>query len=431
MESQRQLERYEETEYLERLRAHLLLVLGKKPATLCEIACLAGGAFPITVSEVLSRLVSDGAILENRGAHRSKEYRLKEWNHEIKYAHVTPAGLYEGHLESEAEISSPSFLRAAHPADFDWRFTRTCLARLKRMFDMETHSREKIALFGTPTLYPVLLGCRENVSLFDKSGVLISDLRKAGYSKGLIRHDLAQPIPKNYGSFDIVVADPPWYLDFYKSFFARASEVLRNEGTLFLSVLPWLTRPSAIEDRAELIGIAKSASFDLASILPAFLNYVVPPFEDTTLRAQGIKCADWRSGDLYVFRRTNRKTTYSAEDIEVIEPPWHEFQIGYRTVKLRGREDKIKKRFSFRPLGKAGSVLDTVSRTSPVRLAIDLWTSNNEAFSVQGLEILKKGLALLENEKSLEPLAEELTLQFRLSAVERKNLHDMFSILTN
>jgi len=82
-------------------------------------------------------------------------------------------------------------------------------------------------------------------------------LRQVRDSAELVQHDLMQPVPPRLGTFHAVIADPPWYTEHYKAFLVRAADILHDGGLLLLSVLPWLTRPSAIDDRRDILKYAR------------------------------------------------------------------------------------------------------------------------------------------------------------------------------
>ena len=129
--------------------------------------------------------------------------------------------------------------------------------------------------------------------------------------------------------FDVVVADPPWYVDFYQAFVLRSSHILREGGALLLSMLPWLTRPGAVQDRAEVLSFASRAGFDLVDCQSARIGYQSPRFEQTALAVHGIFCRQWRYGDLYRFRKTNEPSPALTVKVPLGEEPdpsaWREF----------------------------------------------------------------------------------------------------------
>jgi hypothetical protein len=239
----------------------------------------------------------------------------------------------------------------------------------------------------------------EIIKLFNEKNIktisnFSESLTMAQIKEGLIEHDLFDFLTESMWTYDIVLADPPWYSEFYRAFILRSSELLRDQGILMLCVLPWLTRPNAIDDRADILSFANKAGFDLTKVIPAFLQYETPRFEKASLSLAGIECSDWRVGDLYVFRRISDPIPGLVARRPADEPEWDEFRFGTLKIKLRRRSEIPGHHFSYQPVNNNNRILDSVSRRSPNRRFIDYWTSENMAYSVEGLDILRTSLRL-------------------------------------
>jgi hypothetical protein len=165
---------------------------------------------------------------------------------------------------------------------------------------------------------------------------------------------------------------------------------------MFLSLFPWLTRPRAIAEREEINQFALSAGFDIYKIEPGVLTYTTPRFETASLNFEGIHLdGDWRSSDLFLLRKVRNPDNALVVKKSEHESEWDEFLIGNRRVKLKKREDNESQGFSFQNVDD-GKILKSVSRRSSLRKNIDLWTSKNEAFSVNGIGLLQQALKFLE-----------------------------------
>jgi len=301
------------------------------------------------------------------------------------------------------------------------------MARVSQLLKHGAHG-SKIALLGTPSLFLYLMQSGADAVLFDRSQSLIADLHAAGFQKNLIRHDMFQPFHHIRKKFQVALADPPWYPEFFEAFTIRASELLCEQGLLLLSILPWLTRPSAITDRAEIISFASKAGFDLIEVNPQFFRYETPTFELASLDTQGIKCGDWRSGDLYAFRKVKEHTVSPHVSPVPGEAEWDEFRFGNLKVKLRHRDDKGQRGFHARPISGRAPVLQTVSRRWPLRSEIDLWTSGNVAYTVQGLQPLRAAFQMLQKGKTPDRVGHELAVQYGLT---RHNEESLVQLLRN
>jgi hypothetical protein len=91
-------------------------------------------------------------------------------------------------------------------------------------------------------------------------------------------------------------------------------------------------------------------------------------------------------------------------------------------VKLRRRTEKSPGRFSFRTVAGEGCVLPSVSRRVPCRSQIDLWTSDNAAYAVEGLEVVRDALRRLSDGGSPSASAKAAGLVHGLSREEAVSL---------
>lgn len=405
--------------YRKLLEDHLLSILQEGPQELHELIKAAEGAFPLDVVEALDFLAMCGQITK-----RENVVQITAGAKARTHPHVgfTPIGLLKANRDVEEEFSKlHKHLSEPHPLDYDWRFTADSITRLTDILERDVKSNARIALLGTPTLHAFLARRGGQVTLFDRSKSLLNDLRKLGFSDNLVQHDLLIPFEDAYPAFDIAVADPPWYPEHYNAFILRAAELLRTGGVLLLSVLPWLTRPSAIEDRASTISNSLSAGFHLIQLIPCFLSYETPSYERATLRKHGLEYGSWRQGDLFLFHYVNKAERSSASLVPE-EEEWDEFLIGKVKVKLKRRMNAVAGRFSCKPVQGETPILDTVSRRDPLRSSIDLWTSRNAAYSVEGIDILREALSGLEHHRNAIQIADELAKKHSLSESNKQNL---------
>lgn len=414
-------------EYERLLRLHILSLLSSRPVSFSEIVRNAGGAFPTDVRKTLHSLSTHGHV-----RLRGDRYSLARKRAQSLFSPFSIRGnpIHENDqtVESRSARKTP-VLADPHPADYDWRFTLQSMAKVSHLLKHAAHG-SKIALLGTPSLFLYLKQRGTDAVLFDRSQSLIADLYAAGFQRNLIRHDMFEPFHDIPRKFQVALADPPWYPEFFKAFTIRASELLSQEGLLLLSILPWLTRPSAISDRAEIINFASQVGFDLIEVSPQFFRYETPTFELAALNTQGIKCGDWRSGDLYAFRKVREHAESPQMSPVPGEAEWDEFRFGNLKVKLRHRDDKGQRGFHARPISGRAPVLQTVSRRWPLRSEIDLWTSGNVAYTVQGLRPLRAAFKMLQKGKTPDRVGHEVAVQYGLTRDNEQSLVQLLKELT-
>ncbi len=406
--------------YRKHLEDQILSTLGAKSKTFSEIVENAGGAFPVDVRDALLGLVRRG-----RADRRGRIYTLAGKSR-TPFSSLPVGNDFYPSVQVSSRTSRhravPRVLPVPHPADYDWRFTPRALSNLMHLLLPVRNRSSRVALLGAPSLFLELLRSKGQAVLFDRNPALISHLHCAGLDGNAIQQDMFSDLPRRVGTFDAVLADPPWYLEFYKAFILRASQLLRLDGVFLLSMLPWLTRPDATEDRAEILRFANEAGFHLFGVLPEFLEYETPHFEKVVLHHHGIRCVDWRKADLFLWIKIRRARRSAFHIAKPQHDEWQDFLLNGKIIKLKIRTQSPATTFSYKPVSNDSPVLRTVSRRWPHRPSIDVWTSDNEAFSVHGLETLRVVLRALQSGKTRPQAISVAVAQLHVDSVGAKSL---------
>jgi hypothetical protein len=394
--------------YQENLNNLIIALLSNEALDFISILKRCQGAYPTSVQLTLDRLVAIEKV--------SKE-------HDVYYITNLPASQQQV-IRIEDDSSHIQFNSIPHSADYDWRFTPNSVDTILKYVKEKYQANDKIGLFGVTSLFQGLVDTGFDTQLFNKSEYLISEIKSQGYAKGLIKHDLFFPIENFRQHFDLIIADPPWYVDFYSAFLQRASESLKNNGEMFLSIFPKLTRPEAIQERKVITDTASNLGFELIATTERYFNYSTPRFEMLSLKAEGIMLnADWRTGDLFIFKKSG-PPKQDFQNFEVSQEHWDDFVWHGKRIKVRLRSEFKLTDFTFDLVGDT-SILKTVSRRFNKRDKIDLWTSDNEAYSIRGIFILKEALSLLEKNLTIEETI--LTLQSQYPSL--KGFFDLKKLL--
>jgi len=402
-----------ETEYDERLADRLQELLKVGPRHSRVLIAEALGAYPTDVLNSLHTLQRAGKAKEVAGDIWSSVDAL-----------IPDVGVRQALNESTAcgeELDFPE----PHPLDFDWRFSKRALEGIEKRLDPSTS--KTIAVLGAPTVFKYLRDRGKSAFLFDRNAQIIAYLKHQGYNE--VTHcDLFHFSPT--GRFDCVIADPPWYLDHYQAFIEAARRMLMPDGKLLISVLPPLTRPSAESDRSVILGFAQERGFDLLCAEPGLLGYLSPPFEVASLKSEGIVMPVWRSGDLYTFVLARREQSDHEVKSPGDEEGWHTFTIGRTVVKVKSNDIPSEKSFDFNNVSEMNDFrLRSVSRRSPARATINLWTSRNLALNLSRPDIACAVLRLLAQGYSDEDAATKLREAEQLSLSEFNKLRDLLALL--
>jgi hypothetical protein len=299
----------------------------------------------------------------------------------IKDAQRSPSG--------SIRQSKPSgSLGVPHPLDYDWRFNReTVEFLLRRSIELSDAARSLI-MIGTPTAAIAALRYTQlNTVLLDANSWAVHQLSSISPKIKAMCVDVRRDALPTL-SAPVIVADPPWYAESISSFLWAASQLCETGGYVMASFPGIGTRPGIVEERESLIAFAAENGLKHLESKTGAVTYETPPFERSAFRACGIRNlpADWRRGDLLLFRRTmgparSRPVNAKAGD------EWVDVEIGGIRLKVRaplgfGFDDP--RLHSIIP----GDVLPSVSRRDPRRGHADIWSPTNRIFSCQGRAVL-------------------------------------------
>jgi hypothetical protein len=383
--------------YSNQLRDQLLDALTEHGSlTLDELFIHGGGAFPTDVVSCLKAMCSSNLTFFDGSRY-----------------HRTTAVAAEGRSHGERISTTP--LPEAHPLDFDWRFTVEGRENLISQICRHTTTDSKLALLGTPTILEELAKLRPRTYLFDRNPALKAVFSSSHLESSIVNCDLRSPLKMDSRGFDFVLADPPWYPDYYEAFINRAKELLRLNGILFVSVLPWLTRPGASVDRTLVVQHAFERGFDIIAAVPGILHYESPRFEKAALETAGIEVPSWRRGDLFVFRNVGDLTPEPRRS-DTDESSWHRFVLGTEQVLVI--EGSGVGEFEFSAVAPDGPVLPSVSRRSSLRRQIHIWTSGNLAYATTRPEVVRYCLERVQGGKSLTDVLATASRELRLTDSE-------------
>ena len=395
-----------EKSYRAALRRLIRQKFADTDVSLCDVLPHCEGAFPSDVREVLQELDKKEVLVLKTSKRKESRHR----KHASKVRSILPP---------------------PHPANYDWRFTRQTRLRIKRKLLQLSGSRHPIALLGTPSVYELFRTSRQPVVLFDGNYSTISQLKRTLPKSKVILHDLFDRIEGYKEYFRVVLADPPWYPEYYQAFIARAAEVLSIGGWMLISMLPRLTRPSAMKDRERVERSARLAGFALRRRCSLKAWYESPTFETKTLEDIGIFCPKpWRVADLYLFRKIRGANkpilTERSRDAR-----WLTFRVSGTEIKLRDRRDHSSTKLMVSRLAEQGTTLGSVSRRNKKREQIDLWTSHNIAFSISRIGPIREVLIQIEEGTAPEIATKSVGSLFRLAKEEQNELRNLLNIIAS
>lgn len=401
--------------YERALASRLSVLLKRGPVNLGSLISKSEGAYPTDVLAVLYKLQRAG---------NAKELQKDVWTSCESVSLISETKGTDEISPWEDELKFPE----PHPLDFDWRFSRHTLEYLEKTAVIS--NAKTIAVLGAPTLFKYLADRGKDVHLFDRNQQITSYLKKAGY-EGVSTCDLFRF--HSDSRFDSVVADPPWYLDHYRAFIESARRLLNSGGNLLLSILPRLTRPLAESDRTEILEFTSERGFDLTSAEPGVLRYVSPLFEVEALKSEGLNLSAWRLGDLGTFALRERHVSEFKPEYLEEDQPWRTFEVGRTVVKVKwkGIHSESVSFDCHNVSGGNGARFQSVSRRSPLRSTINVWTSRNVAMQVSRPDLACVALELMEKGHPSEEVIKALKDSKHLGDAEIVQLRGFVAALTS
>lgn len=259
-----------------------------------------------------------------------------------------------------------------HPLDFDWRFDECTVIELSKILP---HSRPILAV-GCPSIARHLQRTARKVILVDRQPFqCVRDQIEADI-------DYGAPLVRgcNYA-----IVDPPWYPDQFSQWTAWAANCVGDGGTVFASIWPGETRPSAERElKAALEWIESWATVVQHGYSP---KYEMPLFE---LIAQQSS----QSGKLANSPRSGMLIEIKVKALPPVpltpskSQNWLRLILNDYQIALQMREDWRSPPSLLQIPGANGRLWPFVSRRAPERYLIDLWSSRNEVGEVQGVELL-------------------------------------------
>lgn len=362
-----------------------------------EILKALPGVYPTTLLDCIKKLISEKQI---------EEKFLEKLFHEKQ-------------LDDAILYSKPTF-RIPHPLDYHWKFSQeTCDKLLNKAYEL-THSGNVIGLIGAPSLL------EKPSDFFNERQIISVDKNPLdNYSRKFVRCSsytrdlLTESIPKMCAN--LIIADPPWYPEYYKSFLWSANEACLTNGHLLLSIPPEGIRPGMKNELQDIFNFAGNVGFSCIGYEKKAITYNMPQFERNALKAAGLKniSIDWRTADLAILTKT--KSITIPKPIFEKKEKWSEIILDSIVIRVK---EKFFSEFKDPTLISLvdGEIFPSVSRRNSKRDLIDVWTSGNRVYLCEGTNILVYILKAIQEKKS--------PIEMISMVLKRKlNMHEITLIL--
>ena len=195
------------------------------------------------------------------------------------------------------------------PLDAQWYFDMSTARRIVEMFPSGTTS---VLALGMPTVASVAAADIEDVTLVDIS----PRFSPGGAAEwpalknvNIVRHDLDENKYLNQVEVDVVIMDPPWYIENYLAWLHSAVSACRYDGLLIVALPQILASRRSLPERQEIIEILRSVG--TVDLVADALSYVTPSFELPVLKADNLHfLTRWRRADLALVNLRKKDLPY-------------------------------------------------------------------------------------------------------------------------
>lgn len=358
---------HEQESYWRLVDREVVLAVRSGARGFVEILRRLPSVYPMELIESIGRLTAQGAISIQLGEEiRSDAARSRAQMPEVR-----------------------SLLPVPHPLDFEWRYAASTSRDLLNLASYLTPSDGEVLLFGTPGLAveALSLPVTPRISFLSEDNVVTQRVR-------LLNRAVGSPLSIRcmgggvlQESADVVVMDPPWYMDFIRPMLATAAGKCRRGGSVLITLPSRGTRPSAEADCAAVFQYAAAIGLDLLDLQPLAVDYDTPFFEANALAAAGVHApARWRRGDLAVLRKVEG-ATLGGVPVSSRSRNWTEVCMGRMRLFIRTRIDAATGSQGLIRLID-GDVLPSVSRKDARRHGAMVWTSGNRIFGTDNPDLV-------------------------------------------
>jgi putative N6-adenine methyltransferase len=339
-----------------------------------EVYGMSMGAFPTVVKATLAELA--------RGAPSLAE----EWPGE----------------RTPASETAPWEAEELDPVDAQWYFDLASVERIVSHIPLDAGS---VVALGAPTVAAAVASERPpcEVTLVDISPRFMAH-DAPGWVGGLgidfVTHNLDEKPYTGVEDADVVVMDPPWYIENYRAWLHSAVATCRKDGLIAVVLPQLLTNRRSLPERREIMGHLRTIG--PVSVMYGALRYVTPSFELPILASEGLGFLHrWRRADLALVQARKRELPCVFPSLTDIE--WRRRVVSNLVVRSYGESERGSPvPVIGPPQGGHGYLLAGVGRNYLWSSDANLVTSRGRAATVQHWGRLPHILDLLEAGGPLE-----------------------------
>ena len=401
-----------EDNYHDQIRKHVISLLGQRPRSFSDLLQRSLNCDPALLLEKVQELLADSIAFAREVDDSGPKYILRSWGGEPD---STPHSKSPEHRMSNTpplcsrvtdtlQSVLPKLLMAlpeATPVYSQWWFSAGSYGRLLKNMVGLAERASRTAFLACSTLGALFSRVSDShVAILDVDHVVLENLRDiCARPTDMIPYDaVSAPAPSLQGSFQCVVADPPWSRSLLQLFLARSASLAAPGGKVVFSFPQDLTRPSMPYEKREFLRIARGVGLRRQEVIRGATEYHVPGFERSAYEAMGIRLnRPWRSGDWFVFTKAHDAAFPGMFSGPPLNQKWEQFTYDACRVFLKRDGQCEEGEPKIRPCsGMDGFVYKSTSSRSRTWESASLVTTRNriaEAYGRAALSLLLKKLA--------------------------------------
>lgn len=292
-------------------------------------------------------------------------------------------------------LENDNLLPVPHLLDYDWRFDNQGIERMCSLINKNCKRDNRVIAFvGTPSLFKMCFSkgdIKNRYILIDKNADKhIHYITRCSQNFSYFKCDIMNSQTMDIQA-DLVIMDPPWYLNYNKLFFQFANSLLTIGGKIICVLPPKYTRKNIEEELEDLKQFIGDLGITMEHYFRNAVSYSTPPFERNVLNANGIYCMPrgWRTGDILITKKINEKKA-NSKPIIVEENQWEEINIGLVRYKLKTNQNlEVKSADLVIEKIYTNDIYPSVKRSmSTSEKRINVWTSGNRVFYCSNIPLL-------------------------------------------
>lgn len=291
-------------------------------------------------------------------------------------------------------LQNDNLLPVPHVLDYDWRFSTEGTEKLFSLINKNCKGANSTIVFvGTPSLFKMYFSKKEMKNryiLIDKNADKhVFYITQCAKNFSYVKCDIMEENQLDIQA-DLVIMDPPWYLNYNKVFLQFADDLVKVGGRIICVLPPKYTRRQIEEEFKELERFLNGFGIIRERYIKNAVSYNTPPFERNVLRENGIYCLPkgWRTGDVLIAKKMeNRKADCSP--VVIPKNDWDEISIGIVRYKLRTNHDLTVKSFDLLIENiYENDIYPSVKRSRTIgEKKINIWTSGNRVFYCKNIQL--------------------------------------------